>query len=157
MAVALKPGGIGVLSTMGNMRRPVTHFLITKHIFPGGCIPGVAETLELLEEYGLHVVDIESLRHHYYLALEDWYAHFMKNWHKIQQIDPQRFNESFRRKWTFYLLVSAESFRNEREGLDVFHIVFTKGRSTNYYPTNRGFLYDEKRHAVDSARKKSYK
>ncbi len=141
IATALRPGGVGLISCTTHMERMLGPYLITKHIFPGGYIPSVSETLSLMEEYGLNVVDMESLRHHYYLTSNQWYKNFIDNWDKIQQINPNLFNEYFKRKWSLYLLGFCESLKHEKAKIDVFHIVFTKGRNKEYYPITRDFLY----------------
>lgn len=141
IAKALKPGGIGFISTSSHMRRLPMEYLFAKYIFPGAYIPSIAEMIELMEDHGLNVVDMESMRHHYQLTLEHWYRRFLRNWHKIEKLNPNLFNERFKRMWIVYLGGAAETFKAEHQKFDAFHIVFTKGRSEKYYPANRNFLY----------------
>ena len=144
IATALKPGGIGLLSFLSHMRRQPMEFLFEKYLYPGAYVPSLSQTLILLEKYDLSVVDIESLRYHYFLALDAWYKRFMDNWEEIHSIDPKRFDEHFRRTWTMYLAGGAETLREEDASfMDVSHIVFTKGRSEKYYPVDREFLYED--------------
>ena len=63
----LKPGGLGMLHFIGHVGVRDTEFFIRKHVFPGGWIPSLAETIVAMEECGLEVVDIENLRRHYAL------------------------------------------------------------------------------------------
>lgn len=128
IAAALKPGGIGVISTMGRGKRQFTDYLITKHIFPGGYIPSLPEISKLLAKYDLHVVHHEDLRWHYGRSCELWLADFRKNWDSIVQIDRARFTERFRRTWEMYLAGSAAAFHHPKQNLSVHHLVFTKGR-----------------------------
>jgi cyclopropane-fatty-acyl-phospholipid synthase len=128
IASALKPGGIGVISTMGRGKRQFTDYLITKHIFPGGYIPSLPEINKLLLKYDLHVVHKEDLRWHYGKSCELWLADFRKNWDKIALIDSARFTERFRRMWEMYLAGSAAAFHHPKQNLSVYHLVFTKGR-----------------------------
>ncbi len=141
IAACLKPGGTGVISTLCHMNRQRTNYIIDKYIFPGGNMPGLADTVRYMEDNGLTIVDMESMRPHYLRALEDWYKLFVKNWPAIQQLNPELFDEGFRRIWSVYLLGSLEGFNSPAERLNVFHIVFTKGRSLDAYPDNREFLY----------------
>ena len=43
-----------------------------KHIFPGGYIPSLAETLIDLERYGLDVRSIENMSYHYHCTVDRW-------------------------------------------------------------------------------------
>ena len=64
-AACLKPGGLGMLHFIGHVGRYDTELFIRKHVFPGGWIPSLADTLVEMERCGLEVVDIENLRRHY--------------------------------------------------------------------------------------------
>jgi cyclopropane-fatty-acyl-phospholipid synthase len=141
IAACLKPGGTGVISTLCHMNRQRTNYIIDKYIFPGGNMPGLADTIKYMEDNGLTILDMESMRPHYLRALEDWYDLFVKNWPEIQKINPGFFNEGFRRLWSVYLLGSIEGFNSDSQRLNVFHIVFTKGRNLKSYPNKRDFLY----------------
>ena len=76
IATALKPGGIGMISTTGYMQRVATEFLTIKYVFPGGNVPSLPRTLELLDRHGLHVVDVEELSWHYQRTAECWLSNF---------------------------------------------------------------------------------
>ena len=138
IATALKPGGIGMISTTGYIERFATEFLTIKYVFPGGSVPSLPRTLELLDKYGLHVVDVEELSWHYQRTAEHWLSNFEARWPAIQAIDRQIFNERFRRVWTYYLCGVIEGFRPEGGNLNLHHITFTKGKG--HYPKNRGFM-----------------
>jgi cyclopropane-fatty-acyl-phospholipid synthase len=139
IATALKPYGIGMISTTGYIERFATELLTVKYVFPGGSVPSLPRTLELLEEYGLHVVDVEELSWHYQRTAEHWLANFETRWTEIQAIDPQLFTERFRRIWNYYLCGVVEGFRPGGGNLNLHHIVFTKGKG--HYPKNRSFIY----------------
>lgn len=139
----LKPGGLGMLHFIGHVGRFETEFFIRKHVFPGGWIPSLAETIEAMERCGLEVVDVENLRRHYAHTLDAWAARFDANWEKIQALDPKRFDEHFRRVWRTYLYGCAEMFRSPRGYTHLFQIVFGKGNITDSnYPMSRTFLYE---------------
>lgn len=137
IATALKPGGVGVISTMARGKRQFTEYLITKHIFPGGYIPSLPELNKLLFKFDLHVVHTEDLRWHYGKTCALWLEDFRKNWEKITALDRKRFTERFRRTWEMYLAGSAATFFHPKQNLSVYHLVFTKGRSTVYPPSSK--------------------
>ena len=138
----LKPGGLGMLHFIGHVGRRDTEFFIREHVFPGGWIPSLADTIVLIEEHGLEVIDVENLRRHYALTLDVWAARFDRQWPKIQALDPKRFDERFRRIWRCYLLGCAEMFRSPTAQTHLFQIVFSKGNvSRTSYPMSRAFLY----------------
>ena len=141
-ADALKPGGLGMLHFIGHVGVTDTEFYIRKHIFPGGWIPSLAQTIAAMEACGLEVVDVENLRRHYALTLDEWASRFDARWEQIAALDPQRFNEVFRRKWRTYLWSCAEMFRSPNGSTHLFQIVFSKGNiSSGNYPMSRAFLY----------------
>jgi len=142
-AAQLKPGGLGMLHFIGHVGRFETEFFIRKHVFPGGWIPSLAETIEAMERAGLEVVDIENLRRHYALTLDAWAERFERNWERIHALDPKRFDERFRRIWRAYLFGCAEMFRSPHGHTHLFQIVFSKGMTTREsYPMSRAHLYE---------------
>jgi cyclopropane-fatty-acyl-phospholipid synthase len=142
----LKPGGLGMLHFIGHVGVRDTEFFIRKHVFPGGWIPSLAETIIAMEDCGLEVVDIENLRRHYAPTLDAWGERFDANWERIRALDPRKFNERFRRVWRTYLYGCADMFRAANGRTHLFQILFSKGNITSTsYPMSRGFLYDEHR------------
>lgn len=139
IATTLKPGGIGVISTTSYIERFATEFLTIKYVFPGGSVPSLPRTLELLDRHGLHVVDVEELSWHYQHTAEHWLSNFEAHWPEIQAIDPSVFTERFRRVWNYYLCGVVEGFRPGGGNLNLHHITFTKGKG--HYPKDRGFMY----------------
>jgi cyclopropane-fatty-acyl-phospholipid synthase len=139
IATALKPGGIGMISTTGYIEQFATEFLTIKYVFPGGSVPSLPRTLELLDHHGLHVVDVEELTWHYQRTAEHWLSNFETHWPEIQAIDPQVFTERFRRAWTYYLCGVIEGFRPGGGNLNLHHIIFTKGKG--HYSKDRGYIY----------------
>ncbi|MGA8050883.1 MAG: cyclopropane-fatty-acyl-phospholipid synthase family protein [Burkholderiales bacterium] len=138
----LKPGGLGMLHFIGHVGRFETEFFIRKHVFPGGWIPSLAETIEAMEQAGLEVIDVENLRRHYALTLDAWAERFDRNWEKIAALDPRRFDERFRRIWRIYLYGCAEMFRAPTAYTHLFQIVFSRGNITPAsYPMSRSHLY----------------
>jgi cyclopropane-fatty-acyl-phospholipid synthase len=142
-ADALKPGGLGMLHFIGHASVMDTEFYIRKHIFPGGWIPSLSLTIQAMEQCGLEVVDIENLRRHYAPTLDAWASRFDARWEEIHALDPQKFDERFRRKWRTYLWSCAEMFRSPNGHTHLFQIVFSKGNvNKDNYPMSRKFLYE---------------
>jgi cyclopropane-fatty-acyl-phospholipid synthase len=141
-ADALKPGGLGMLHFIGHVGMRDTEFYIRRHIFPGGWIPSLAQTLQAMEHCGLEIVDVENLRRHYAPTLDAWATRFDEHWDTIHALDPQRFDERFRRAWRSYLWSCAEMFRSPSGQTHLFQIVFSKGNiNSENYPMSRRFLY----------------
>jgi cyclopropane-fatty-acyl-phospholipid synthase len=142
-ASLLKPGGLGLIHFIGHVGRFDTDFFIRKYVFPGGWIPSLAEVIVEMEKAGLEVLDVENLRRHYALTLDVWAERFDRNWERIRALDPERFDERFRRIWRVYLYGCAEMFRAPRGRTHLFQIVFGKGNvSFASYPMTRDFLYE---------------
>ena len=142
MAGCLRPGGIGLLHFIARDRPMETDFFIRKHIFPGGYLPSLTETVDLMAIHGLEILDIENLRRHYALTLDEWARLFDQNWDMIHAHNPVLFGERFRRTWRVYLHFCAEYFRVKNSVLRLYQVTFSKGNTTDY-PMDRGFLYRE--------------
>lgn len=141
MAKLLKPGGKGVLHFIGKQDESMTYSLIRKHVFPGGYLPSLGETILIMKKYGLEMLDVENLRRHYALTLTEWATNFDKNWPEIHESNPQKFDERFRRTWHLYLWLCVGAFQRQDAGLGLYQITFSKGWTTDY-PMSRTFLYD---------------
>lgn len=139
----LKPGGLGMLHFIGHVGVRDTEFYIRKYVFPGGWIPSLSHAIAAMEANGLEILDVENLRRHYALTLDAWMERFERNWPDIRSIDPQRFDERFRRIWSTYLVSCAEMFRSPHSQTNLFQIVFSKGNvdSVNH-PMTRRHVYE---------------
>jgi cyclopropane-fatty-acyl-phospholipid synthase len=60
-----------------------------------------------------------------------WRARFEDAWGEIQRRDP-RFDERFRRRWRYYLLSCAGTFR--ARAMQLWQVVFTRHRSGTHWP-----------------------
>ena len=127
IAVGLRPGGSGLISATFNMKKRPTNYCTIKHIFPGGYIPSLAETLVLMEKYGLDVRAIENRSYHYHRTVTEWLRNFETRWEQIRAIDSARFTEKFRRAWLYYLGGAVETFEAAREIINCYHVTFVKG------------------------------
>jgi cyclopropane-fatty-acyl-phospholipid synthase len=138
----LKPGGLGMLHFIGHVGRYDTELFIRKHVFPGGWIPSLADVLVEMERCGLEILDVENLRRHYAPTLDAWAQRFEAHWDQIHALDPQRFDERFRRIWRSYLVGCAEMFRSPAGYTHLFQVLFSKGNVTrDAYPMSRAHMY----------------
>jgi cyclopropane-fatty-acyl-phospholipid synthase len=104
----LADDGVAVIHSIGRFDGPgVTQPWLARHIFPGGYIPALSETLAAVERAGLIVADIEILRLHYAQTLSAWRQRFAAARAEIRDIAGERFC----RMWEFYLAASEVGFR----------------------------------------------
>ena len=133
-----------MLHFIGHVGARDTEFYIRRHVFPGGWIPSLSQTISAMESCGLEIVDIENLRRNYALTLDAWTERFDRNWDKIRALNPARFDERFRRVWRTYLVSCAEMFRSPHSQTNLFQIVFSKGNTNkDNYPMSRAWLYED--------------
>jgi len=106
----LAPDGLFLLHTIGgnrSVRR--TEAWMDRYIFPGSVLPsardiaGAAEGLFVLEDWHGFGPDYDR-------TLMQWYRNFLDGWNELKS----RYDERFRRMWTYYLLSCAGSFRARR-------------------------------------------
>lgn len=116
----LAPGGIAFFHTIGtNRSQPTSNAWTTKYIFPNGVLPSIAQLAKAME--GLFVVeDWHNFGPDYDRTLMAWYANVERAWPELRA----RYDERFRRMWTFYLLSSAGGFRSRRTQL--WQVVMTR-------------------------------
>jgi len=130
----LKPGGISLLHTITNELEVKSDPWIDKYIFPGGYLPSLRETVHLMPEFDMRLMDYENLRLHYALTLDEWLKRYDKNSAKIIA----KYGDEFYRMWRLYLAGSITGFRYDSLSLSQF--VMTKGL-VNDGPMTRDFLY----------------
>ena len=130
----LKPGGVGLLHTIGQPVSKPTNPWMQKYIFPGGYLPTLAEMTAEMGRLDLVATDIEDLRLHYGETLSHWYARFSQHIDQVREM----YGESFVRMWTIYLNGSAVAFRYGDGRL--YQIAFTNGID-NSYPRTRDYIY----------------
>jgi cyclopropane-fatty-acyl-phospholipid synthase len=104
------------------------------YIFPGGYLPILDELVQAMGRTGLVPTDIENLRLHYAMTLDEWSQRFEAHADEIESMcDP-----SFVRMWRLFLNASAVSFRYGHTRL--YQITFTNGLN-NSLPLTREHLY----------------
>jgi cyclopropane-fatty-acyl-phospholipid synthase len=134
VGMLLKPGGVGLLHTIGKERKTPSDAWTMKYIFPGGYIPVLDHVIKVMGKSGFVPMDIENLRLHYAATLDQWAQRFEANANKIESM----FDEKFVRMWRIYLNGSAAAFRNG--DLRLYQILFTKGLN-NQLPLTREHMY----------------
>jgi len=145
VAKLLKDDGVAVVHAIGRTEGPgVTQPWIARHIFPGGYIPALSETLAAVERSGLIVTDIEILRLHYAETLRAWRGRFVAAWDEIAQIAGERFC----RMWEFYLAASEVGFRYA--GHMVFQLQLAK--QIDAVPLTRGYIGQGERRLAEEHR-----
>ncbi|HXJ80204.1 MAG TPA: cyclopropane-fatty-acyl-phospholipid synthase family protein [Candidatus Methylomirabilis sp.] len=133
----LKPGGVGLLHTIGRVRPAPTDAWIGTRVFPGAYFPALAEILAPMGEHRLHTVDVEALGPHYALTLDRWREGFERSIPVVTRM----YDARFVRMWRLYLAGSAAAFRVGN--LTVWQIQFTKGPPVDL-PLTREYLYQER-------------
>ncbi len=109
----LAPGGIAAVQAilMSHERLLATkhsYGWIQKHIFPGGLIPSLQAIRETTDEHtSLRVTGVRDFGRDYAETLRRWRATFNARW---QEVTALGFDETFRRKWEFYLAYCEAGF-----------------------------------------------
>lgn len=116
----LAPGGVSVLHTIGgNEGTPRIDAWMRTYIFPGTQLPTVALIGKAAE--GLFVVeDVHNFGPDYARTVLAWHRNFQEAWSELEG----RYDETFRRMWSYYLQCSAGAFRARWSQL--FQVVLTR-------------------------------
>ena len=134
----LKPGGMFLLEVIscdpGPMRLSpcLSEFLmwILKYIFPDGYLPTLTELAAPCEKMFI-MEDLHSFGQDYDRTLMCWAANFDRGWEALRS----RYDETFRRRWRFYLLSCAALFRARR--IQLYQIVYSKEPGAGRYSAQR--------------------
>lgn len=109
---------------------------INRYVFPDGELDTVSNILQVMEQSGFEIVDVEGLRRHYAKTLRHW----------VQRLEAQRgraleyVNEATYRVWRLYMAASALEF--ESSELGVYQILATpQGRHSSALAANRRYIY----------------
>jgi cyclopropane-fatty-acyl-phospholipid synthase len=109
----LKKEGIAFIHTIGaNQSETIGDTWTTKHIFPNGMLPSMAQLHTAMEDLFV-MEDWHNIGQHYDPTLMAWHANFERAWDQLKS----KYDERFRRMWTFYLLSSAGGFRSRSQQL----------------------------------------
>ncbi|MCU0653558.1 MAG: cyclopropane-fatty-acyl-phospholipid synthase family protein [Candidatus Pacebacteria bacterium] len=140
----LKPGGTGVLHTIGSEFGTPTDPWVEKYIFPGGFIPALSMIADPMTERSLLFYDIEDLRPHYGKTLDWWLTNFKDNAAAVEKtvtgrLRDQKGTARFMRMWQLYLDASSVSFKTG--GNRLYQITFSNGIDTAL-PLTRDYIYN---------------
>lgn len=130
----LVPYGVSLLHCITGQVESEGNRWIKKYIFPGGYIPSVRELVAAMPDFDFHIVDVESLRLHYFNTLKHWSENFDDCIDEVRK----KYDERFIRMWRMYLNACAASFHYGV--VDIHQFLFTKGLN-NDLPMTRGYLY----------------
>jgi cyclopropane-fatty-acyl-phospholipid synthase len=130
----LLPDGVSVLHAITHKDESPSDPWIDKYIFPGGYIPSVQETTNLIAEYGFYLYDYENLGQHYGMTIERWLANFER--HKARVI--AMYDERFYRMWRLYLIGAMMTFKTGNASLSQW--TFKNGKDPTW-PLTRRYLY----------------
>ncbi|EBU8924773.1 TPA: cyclopropane fatty acyl phospholipid synthase [Salmonella enterica subsp. enterica serovar Nima] len=121
---SLKPGGIFLLHTIGsNISKVNSDAFLNKYIFPNATLPSISQLMLASEPYFI-MEDLHSFGPQYDKTLLAWHAHFIDNWADIERIS-ERYDERFKRMFTFYLSSCAGAFRARH--MQLWQIIFSRG------------------------------
>jgi cyclopropane-fatty-acyl-phospholipid synthase len=136
----LKPGGIGLIHSIGRSRPGPVDAWIARYIFPGGHIPSIGEMSEIFEPNEFSVLDIENLRLHYARTCRDWLANFERVSSSVEEM----YDREFVRSWRLYLVGSSAGFHTGT--LQLYQVLFAPP-GNNGVPWTRNYQYD---HSLDN-------
>lgn len=127
----LVPKGLSLLHTITSTGEAVFgNNWMKSYIFPGGYVPTLREVVWQLPDYGFQLLHDESLRRHYAMTLDRWYANFVRQADTVRE----KFDDRFFRMWELYLKACAASFRIA--ALDIHQLLFAKGANNDLPLTN---------------------
>lgn len=144
----LRPGGAFLNHGIARLSPAPEHdrTFIRHFVFPDGDLHPVTDVLRALEEAGLELRDVESLREHYPLTLRHWAANLDRSReHAVSLVGAER-----ERIWRLYLIASALAF--EHGELSVFQVLTTRPGARHRLPLSRGRTSARDRRPVFAAR-----
>jgi len=106
----LAPGAVAFVQPVGGNRSSKRNDpWIHSYIFPNAVLPSVAQLARATE--GLFAFeDLHNFGPDYDRTLMAWHANFQRAWPELAAAG--RYDERFRRMWSYYLLMSAGGFRS---------------------------------------------
>ena len=130
----LNDKGISLVHSITNIDESGTNSWMNKYIFPGGYVPSIQELIDYISKERFMLIDVESLRLHYFKTLQCWAENFENSLDEIKKTK----NETFIRMWRLYLNSCAASFKCGN--INLHQILFTKGVN-NDIPITREYMY----------------
>jgi cyclopropane-fatty-acyl-phospholipid synthase len=138
MRRVLTEEGRGLIHSIGRNYAAPLDAWIEKCIFPGACPACLREMMDLFEDSGFSVLDVENLRPHYARTCADWLERHNRAEDRVREM----FDERFVRMWRLYLACSSAAFASG--WLQLFQIVFNRA-TCNKMPWTRADWYSTQR------------
>jgi cyclopropane-fatty-acyl-phospholipid synthase len=99
---------------------------IDRYVFPDGELHEVGRVVSTMQDLGLEVRDVHSLREHYALTLRQWVANLQEHWDEAVRLT----SVERARVWLLYMAASAVNFEAGRTAIhQVLAVHSTDGRS----------------------------
>lgn len=115
----LKPNGLFLLHTIGSKQTKVNvDPWIHKYIFPNGCLPSVTNIAQNSEKHFV-MEDLHNFGADYDRTLMAWYKGFIQGWSELSG----KYDERFKRMFTYYLNACAGAFR--ARDIQLWQILFS--------------------------------
>lgn len=134
----LTPEGIALIHTIARVDGPgATDPFTARYIFPGGYSPAISEILPPIEQAWLWPTDIEVLRLHYGLTIEEWYRRVVAKRAEIETL----YDARFYRMWTFYLSAAIIAFRHDGH----CNVQIQLSRKRDAVPLTRDYMFERER------------
>ncbi len=130
----LKPGGMGLIHTIGRSHPAPPDKWILKHIFPGGHVPSLGEMATIFEPFKFLVLDVENLRPHYARTCALW----LDNFDQVADQVAAMYDEAFVRMWRLYLAGSSAAF--ETGTMQLYQVLFAP-QGNKAVPLTRAHQY----------------
>lgn len=119
----LRPGGVflnhGIASCATEKPRKGPTFT-QRYVFPDGELTPISKSLKAAEDAGFEVRDVESLREHYALTLQNWVRSLEEHHHQALEF----VGEPTYRVWRLFMSASAYGFASGR--LNVYQSLLVK-------------------------------
>lgn len=130
----LRPGGRGLIHTVGRDAPEPLNRWMERYIFPGACAPSLDQMSRIFEPNSLSVYDVENLRLHYARTAGCWLSAFEQARESVTKM----FDERFVRMWRMYLAGTQAAFLSG--DLQLFQVLFAPSRSHDI-PRTREHIY----------------
>jgi cyclopropane-fatty-acyl-phospholipid synthase len=120
------------ISAIGGSKLGKRSFM-NRYVFPDGELLDIGDTVLAMEEAGLEVRDVQSLREHYALTLRQWVANLEEHWNAAVALA----GVGRARVWRLYMAASAVGF--EDGGLAIHQVlgVLPRADGTSGMPLTR--------------------
>ena len=113
---------------------------IARYVFPDGEFHEVGRAITGMQDHGLEVRDVESLREHYGKTLRRWLANLEGSWSDaVALAGPGR-----ARVWRLYIAASALNFEANRVSIHQVLAVNTPGSGNSEMPATRNRLVEKR-------------